>query len=66
MVDDEFPTSWTDPDYVAAVVGVLAIGALVFYSGLVESAPAIETILFVLLWVTIPTTLAYEVTRRWG
>jgi len=66
MVDDEFSTSWTDPDYVAAVVGVLAIGALAFYSGLVDGAPPIETILFVLLWVTVPTILAYEIARRWG
>jgi len=66
MVDDEVPTSWTDPDYVAAVVGVLAIGALAVYAGLVDGAPSIETVLFVLLWVTLPTSLAYEIARRWG
>ena len=63
---DAFPTSWTDPDYVAAVVGVLAIGALVFYSALVEGSPSVETVLFVLLWVTVPTTVAYEIARRLG
>ena len=63
---DAFPTSWTDPDYVAAVVGVLAIGALVFYSALVEGSPSVETVLFVLLWVTVPTTVAYEIARRMG
>ena len=63
---DAFPTSWTDPDYVAAVVGVLAVGALVFYSALVEGPPTVETVLFVLLWVTAPTTVAYELTRRLG
>jgi hypothetical protein len=63
---DEFSTSWTDPDYVAAVVGVLAIGALVFYSALVDGAPSVETVLFVLLWVTVPATVAYEVARRVG
>lgn len=63
---NEFPASWTDPDYVAAVVGVLAVGALVFYSALVEGGPSVETVLFVLLWVTIPTTVAYAVARRVG
>ena len=66
MVDDGFPRSWTDPDYVAAVVGVLAVGALAFYTGLVDGAPSIETILFVLLWVTVPATLAREIASRWG
>ncbi len=57
-------TSWTDPDYVAAVVGVLATGALFFYSALVDGAPSVETIGFVLLWVLLPATLAYEVADR--
>ena len=64
MVADAFPVSWTDPDYVAAVVGVLAVGALVFYSALVEGPPTVETLLFVGLWVTVPTTVAYELARR--
>lgn len=63
---DEFSTSWTDPDYVAAVVAVLAVGALVFYSALVDGSPLVETVLFVLLWVTVPVTVAYEVARRLG
>lgn len=63
---DEFSTSWTDPDYVAAVVAVLAVGGLVFYSALVDGAPPVETVLFVLLWVTVPVTVAYEVARRLG
>ena len=63
---DKFSASWTDPDYVAAVVGVLAVGALVFYSASVDGAPPVETVLFVLLWVTVPVTVAYEVARRLG
>ncbi|MFW5977804.1 MAG: hypothetical protein ACOCP2_01035 [Halohasta sp.] len=63
---DEFSTSWTDPDYLAAVVAVLAVGALVFYSALVDGSPLVETVLFVLLWVTVPVTVAYEVARRLG
>jgi|AntDeeMinimDraft_6_1070357.scaffolds.fasta_scaffold00035_15 EamA domain-containing membrane protein RarD len=66
MADDEFSTSWTDPDYVAAVVAVLAVGALAFYIGLVDGAPSIETVLFVLLWVTLPAGLVYEIARQWG
>jgi len=63
---DYFSASWTDPDHVAAVVGVLAVGALVFYSALVDGAPSVETVVFVLLWVTVPATIAYEVARRLG
>ena len=63
---DEFSASWTDPEYVAAVVGVLAVGALVFYSVLVEGAPPVETVLFVLLWVTVPVTVAYGIARQMG
>ncbi|MFW6321794.1 MAG: hypothetical protein ACOC0Z_08065 [Halohasta sp.] len=66
MADEPLSTSWTDPEYVATVVGVLAIGALVFYSGLADGAPDVETIVFVGLWVTVPMTVAYEIARRWG
>jgi hypothetical protein len=59
-------TDWTDPDYVATVVGVLATGALFFYGALADSAPAVETIGFVLLWVLVPTTVAHELARRVG
>lgn len=65
MSADDRPRPWRDPRYVSTVVGVLATGALVFYGALVETAPDVETILFVLLWVTLPATLAYEVARRW-
>lgn len=59
------PRSWLDPEYVATVIGVIAVGALYFYSGLVESAPSVETINFVLAWVFVPMVVAYEATRRW-
>ena len=65
MASDGFPASWRDPGYVSAVVGVLAVGALFFYGALVESAPAPETIGFVLLWVLVPVTVAHELARRW-
>jgi hypothetical protein len=56
---------WTSPEYVATVVGVLATGVLVFYSSLTGAGPTVDEILFVLLSVTVPVTLAYEIARRW-
>jgi len=46
------------------VVGVLATGALVFYSALSESGPTVDEVLFVLLAVTLPMTVAHEIARR--
>ncbi|MFB6233561.1 MAG: hypothetical protein ABEH61_04815 [Haloarculaceae archaeon] len=65
MPSADRPLEWTDPEYVATVVGVLAIGALVFYSSLTQAGPTVDEILFVLLSITIPVTVAYEVARRW-
>ncbi|ADQ66562.1 hypothetical protein C499_02359 [Halogeometricum borinquense DSM 11551] len=64
MSPSKTTASWFDPKYVATVVGVLAAGALVFYSTLTRSGPTVEEITFVLLAVTLPATVAYEVTRR--
>ncbi|MFC6755388.1 MULTISPECIES: hypothetical protein [Haloarcula] len=58
-------TDWTDPGYVATVVGVLAVGALVFYAELVSSTLTAQTVVFVVLWVTLPMTVARVVARRW-
>ena len=55
---------WTNPEYVAAVVGVLSLGALVFYSSLTQSGPTVDEIIFVGLVITLPATLAYELARR--
>jgi len=57
--------SWTNPDYVATVVGVLATGILVFYSSLTQSGPTVNEIIFVVLSITIPMTIAREIARRW-
>ena len=65
LQSDTSGTSWTDPAYVATVVGVLATGALVFYVSLTDAGPTVEEVLFVLLWVLVPITVAYEVARRW-
>lgn len=64
MTTDRFPSSWGDPQYASAVVGVVAVGALVAYASLVPSAPAVDTVLFVLLWVFVPVVLAHELARR--
>jgi hypothetical protein len=62
---DEFPTSWRDPQYVSTVVGVLAIGAVLFYAALIDGPPTPETVSFVLLFIFVPTGIAHEVARRW-
>jgi hypothetical protein len=66
MTQSEFPTSWTDPPYVATVVGLLAFGALVFYSASGQSSLAVEEVTFVVLALTLPMTAAYELARRVG
>lgn len=64
MPSDEFPTSWRDPQFVATVVGLLAFGASVVYSALTRSGPTVEEITYVVLAVTLPATVAYELARR--
>jgi len=54
----------TDPSYVATVVGVLAVGALVFYAELVSDSLTAETVVFVVLWVTLPMTAARAIAGR--
>jgi hypothetical protein len=55
----------TSPESVATVIGVLAVGALVFYSSLTQTGPTVDEILFVVLSIAIPVTIAYEIARRW-
>ena len=64
MSGSEFPSSWSDPQYVTAIVGVLAVAALYVYSALTQSGPTIGEITFVLLVVLLPTTIAHEIARR--
>ena len=70
-VRQDMPTTephpgWTNPEYVATAVGVLAIGTLVFYNSLAQSGPTVDDILFVGLGITVPVTIAHEVARRWS
>jgi len=62
---DTSRSDWTSPEYVATVVGVLAVGALVFLAALTRSSPTVDDVTFVVLSITVPVTLAYELTRRW-
>jgi hypothetical protein len=58
--------NWTSPEYVATVVGVVATGALVFYSSLAQTDLTVDEILFVVLGITVPMTVAYKIARRWS
>ena len=66
MSSTDSQPSWTNPEYVATVVGVLATGALVFYSSLTQTGLTVSEIVFVILSITIPATIAYEIARRWS
>lgn len=58
------PTSWTDPAFVSTVVGTLATGALVFYAALARPGLTVDEVVFVVLTVTLPAAVAYEIARR--
>jgi hypothetical protein len=64
MAAEPSPVSWTDPNYVAAVAGVLAVGALYAYSASTGSGPTADEITMVLLAVFLPMTIAYQIARR--
>ena len=65
MPSPDSKLSWTSPEYVATVVGVLATGALVFYSSLAQTGLTVDEILVIGLGITVPMTIAYEIARRW-
>lgn len=58
--------SWSDPDYIATVVGILAAGALCFYVAMADTWVTTEQVVFVLLAVFLPMTISREVARRWS
>jgi hypothetical protein len=60
---DTFRSDWTSPEYAATVVGVLAVGALVSVAALSRSSPTVDDVTFVVLSITVPATLAYELAR---
>ena len=66
MTTGKRPNSWSDPEYVSGIVGVIATGTLFLYSALIDSAPSVETIGFIVLWIFLPMGLAYEIAQRRG
>lgn len=66
MASADSTPRWTTPEYVATVVGVLATGVLVFYSSLTQRGPTVDDVVFVVLSITIPMTVVYEIARRWS
>ena len=64
MSGSEFPSSWSDPRYLAAIVSVIATGALYFYAGLTQSGLTIEEITLVIFAILLTTSIAYEIARR--
>ena len=64
MSGSEFPSSWSDPRYVAAIVSVIAAGALYFHAGLSQSGLTIEEITLVIFAILLPTSVGYEIARR--
>lgn len=65
MPSHDSHVSWTNPDYVATVVGVLATGVILFYSSLTQSGPTVDEIVFVVSSITIPMVVARYLARRW-
>ena len=64
MPSSEFPSSWRDPRYIAAIVSVIFTGALYFYAGLTQSGLTIEEITLVIFAILLPTSIAYGIARR--
>jgi hypothetical protein len=56
--------SFTFPDFVAAVTGVIFTAGLFFYAALFETQLTVDIIGIVLFWVFAPMLVAYELTRR--
>jgi hypothetical protein len=65
MPANESSAPWNNPDYVAAIVGVLATGFLFFYTAITGSGPSTDEILFIILFVFLPMAIAHEIVQRW-
>lgn len=61
---EAFPTSWRDPEYVAAVVGVLAVGAVAGYLQVADAGVRTEPFVWLVLAVLLPVVAGYELARR--
>lgn len=63
MPADTSRADWTSPEYVATVVGVLAVGALVFFAALTRSSPTVDDVTFVVLILSAVSQLRYSPPR---
>ena len=54
------------PSWPAALGDVLAVGAVYFYSALAAPGLTPEEVSVVVLGITLPATVAYELARRWN
>lgn len=54
----EFPSSWNDPRYIAAILGVILVGVLVFFAELTEGPPAPGVIAGLVVIIGIAGTVA--------
>jgi len=64
MATSDFPSEWTDPRYVATIVGVLATVALYVYASTPQNTITTSEITLVLLVVLAPAGAVYELARR--
>ena len=63
-MNSEFPGSPRDPAFVALVVGLLPVGALIFYTALTPATPGPGTVAEVVVVLTLPAGVAYALARR--
>ena len=61
---DESRADWTSSDYVATVVGALAVDALASVAALSPSSPTVDDVTLVASVITVPVTAAHELARR--
>jgi len=61
---EAFPTSWREPEYVATVTGVLAVGAVAGYLQVADAGVSTETFVWLLLAVLLPAAFTHELARR--
>ncbi len=64
MSSSEFPTDWHDPEFVATVVGVLAVGAIAVYLAAADAGVSVGPFVGLLLAVLVPAAVAYELARQ--
>lgn len=64
MGGQEFPSSWRDPRYIAALTGVIALGVVFAYLATADVGVAPEKFALLLVAVLGPVVVAYELVKR--